>query len=65
MNNYMELRTELDVYVLTNRVHKYEIADHLGISEQALYKSLRKLTPDKLEKYKAVVDALVAERQKG
>ena len=64
MNNYMELRTELDIYVLTNRVHKYEIADYLGISEQALYKSLRKLTPEKLAKYKDTIDKIVEERKR-
>ena len=64
MNNNMDLRTEFDVYVLRNHIRKYQIANYLGISEQALYKQLRHLTPEKFENLKLVVDQIVAEREK-
>lgn len=65
MNNDMDLRMEFDIYVLKNRVRKYQVANRLDISEQALYKHLRNMTPEKLNKFKTIVDEIVADRQKG
>lgn len=64
MTNNMDLRTQFDIYVVQNHIRKYQIANYLGISEQALYKSLRKLTPEKLAKYKDTIDKIVEERNK-
>ena len=64
MTNDMDLRTQFDVYVVQNHVRKYHIANYLGISEQALYKNLRNLTPEKLDYYKGIIDKIVEEREK-
>lgn len=64
MTNNMDLRTQFDVYVVQNHVRKYQIANYLGISEQALYKSLRRLTAEKLDYYKGIIDKIVEERKK-
>ena len=60
----MDLRTDFDVYVVKNHIRKYQIANYLGISEQALYKSLRLLTPEKLDYFKGIIDRIVEERKK-
>ena len=65
MNNDMDLRMEFDIYVLRNRVKKFQVAQYLGISEQAMYKNLKRLTPERLAEYMGVVDRIVADRQKG
>lgn len=59
----MDLRTEFDVYVIKNHIRKYQIANYLGISEQAMYKSLRHLTPEKLVYFKGIIDKIVEERK--
>lgn len=64
MNNDMDLRMEFDIYVLRNRVKKFQVAQYLGISEQAMYKNLKRLTPERLAEYMGVVDRIVADRQK-
>lgn len=64
MNNNMDLRTEFDIYVIQNHIRKYQIANYLGISEQAMYKSLRHLTPEKLVYFKGIIDKIVEERNK-
>lgn len=64
MTSIMDLRTDFDVYVVKNHIRKYQIANYLGISEQALYKSLRRLTPEKLDYFKGIIDRIVDERKK-
>ena len=64
MTSIMDLRTDFDVYVVKNHIRKYQIANYLGISEQDLYKSLRRLTPEKLDYFKGIIDRIVEERKK-